>query len=119
MTLIEGAPATVLSAEPDRGPGFEQACKGQSFSHPIINRSLACAHLGALLQQFADFGMNVKARREGCEPLRELRQFFGSDSCFDFILRFVAEPFVFVPVIRKLAQAGFLADRSRALLRSF
>src|SRR5882724_8464545 len=99
MTLIEGAPATVLSTEPDQGPGFDQAGKGQSFSHPIINRALASAHLAALLQQFADFGMNVKARREACEPLRELRQFFGNDSSFNLILRFVAEPFVLVPVI--------------------
>ena len=76
MALIERAAPAVLPAEPDRGPGFEQAAKGQSFSHPIINRALASSHLGALFQQFANFGMNVEAGRESCEPLRHLRQFF-------------------------------------------
>ena len=63
VALVEGAAAGVLSAESHRNPVPYQAAESQRFRHAVVERTLARAHLGALLQQLFNLGMDVEASR--------------------------------------------------------
>ena len=73
VALIEGAAAGVLSAEADVGTGFHQAREGESLGHAVIDRALACAHLGALFEKLLYFGVDVEAFGIGGQALSLVR----------------------------------------------
>ena len=64
VALVESAATSILSAQADRHSGFHQASERQRFSHAVIHRAFAGAHLSALLQQLLDLGMDVEALRD-------------------------------------------------------
>ena len=64
VALVESAATSILSAESDRHASFDQASQRQRFRHAVIHRAFAGSHLGALLEQLLDLGMDVEALRD-------------------------------------------------------
>ena len=60
VPLIEGAAAAVLTAQPNGSALQRQRTEGQRFGHAEVERTLAIAHLAALLQQLLHLGMDVE-----------------------------------------------------------
>ena len=104
VPLIERAALRVLPGKTN-GRAFEhQRTKGQRFRKAVVDGALAVAHLAALLQQFRDFRMQVKARRHAHEPVGEFRELFLRQPGVDFVRRIVFPVLVGRPIVRQLAQ---------------
>ncbi len=61
MALVEGAALAVLTAEAHRGAGGQERTEGNGLGHAVVEGALALAHLGALLEQLFDLGVDVEA----------------------------------------------------------
>src|SRR5271170_2589436 len=73
VALVERAAASVLSAKAYGNAGLHQTSKRERFGHAVIDGAFARAHLGALLQQLLNFGMNVEARGIRSQASREFQ----------------------------------------------
>jgi hypothetical protein len=63
VALIERAAPRVLAAQAHGDAALDQAGEGQSFSHAVVDSTLARPHFRALLQKLLHLRMNVKVRR--------------------------------------------------------
>ena len=102
MALIESAAARILAAEPNRSALAKERAEGQCFGHAEINRALAVAHFGALLEKLFHLWMDVESAWITCKSVGDRGQFICVDRCFDFERRFVAAALIGIPVGRKL-----------------
>src|SRR5947209_7966119 len=92
VPLIEGSTASVLPAEPYRDAVLQQRSKRESLRHPIIQRTLAAAHLFALLQQLLDLGMNMEILRIRSERFGQRINVGLRDAGTHVVLRFPGSP---------------------------
>ncbi len=76
VALVKGAASRILPGQANRYSGFHQASKRQRFSHAVVHQSLARTHLGPLLQQLFDLGMDVEVRGIGRELRGNFAEFF-------------------------------------------
>ena len=60
VPMAEGTPAGVLTADPDRNSGGGKRGVGEILRHAEVNRTLAAAHLAALLEELCHLGMDVE-----------------------------------------------------------
>src|ERR1700741_4692467 len=98
VTLVESSAARILAAEANRNSDFHETGKGQCLSHAVINRTLTGSHLGALLEELLNFGMDMKRRWKGGQLVGDLAQFFTGEAGVQFELRLVASAFEIGPV---------------------
>src|SRR5215472_3717633 len=111
VALIERAALRILAGEP-YGRTFEkQGAKRQSLGKTIINGPLPVTHLGALLEQFHNFRMNVKAFGHVHEAVGDIRKPLPSQSRVNLIFWFVAPMGVRRPIIGQLAEMWNLSER--------
>ncbi len=61
--MVKSSTARILPGKAHGNAFHKERSESQRFSHSIIHRQLAGAHLLALLQQFLDLGMNGKTLR--------------------------------------------------------
>ena len=82
MALVEGAAAAVLSTEAYRNSVPCQAAESKRFRHSVVERTLANTHLGTLLQQLLNLGMNVETRGVRGQARKQFGQFLACQERF-------------------------------------
>ena len=119
VALVEGTAARVLSGKTNWHALLYQAGEGQSFRHPVVDRTLAGTHLGALVKQFLHFRVNVETFRIRRQRCSELRQLFERNSSLHFKFRLVAAAIILVPIFGQVAHGRFLLERAGFFLGGF
>ena len=117
MPLVESPASAVLTAQPHRNAFLQQRTKSQRLRHPVIDSPFALRHLGALLQKFLHFRVNVKIAGIPHQRLADFRQLLFPYAGFHFVRRFVPPAAIRIPVRRHLPHRRRLFQFQRLFLR--
>src|SRR4029077_4570098 len=98
MALVEGTAIGILAGKTNWISLQQHRPKSQGLRQTVIDGALTMSHLGPLLEQFGDFGMNVKALRHADEGVGNLGKLFAVQPCVRFILRLETAAMISRPV---------------------
>src|SRR6516162_734329 len=110
VALVERAALGILTRQ-THGIAFEdERTISEQLREAEVDRSLAVAHLGALLEQLDDFRVHVKAGGRANQPVGDFGELLAAKAGVHLKRRVVLAVVVGSPIIRQLAEQRSLRE---------
>src|SRR6185437_12053444 len=119
VSLVECPAAAILSTHAHRRTRLHQTSESQRFRHSVVNSPLALSHFSPLLEQFFDFGMDVKIRRIAAQAPPNFTQLFQRQSSGYAVFLFVTPTDIVIPISRQVTHQRLLLNGLSGFLSFF